>query len=63
MVQGKDKPIYAPNRDDGDMCIIINAKEVCVTGRKMTDKFYRWHTGQVHFFYISLAWFDYCDVI
>ncbi|KAG6391866.1 hypothetical protein SASPL_149627 [Salvia splendens] len=42
VVQGKDKPTYAPNRDDGDMCIIINAKDVCVTGRKMTDKFYRY---------------------
>lgn len=47
VVQGKDKPVFAPNRDDGDMCIIINAKEVCVTGRKMTDKFYRWHTGYI----------------
>ncbi|XP_042031663.1 50S ribosomal protein L13-like [Salvia splendens] len=47
VVQGKDKPTYAPNRDDGDMCIIINAKDVCVTGRKMTDKFYRWHTGYI----------------
>ncbi|KAG6412636.1 hypothetical protein SASPL_125319 [Salvia splendens] len=42
VVQGKDKPTYAPNRDDGDMCVIINAKDVCVTGRKMTDKFYRY---------------------
>ncbi|KAL1553312.1 50S ribosomal protein L13-like [Salvia divinorum] len=47
VVQGKDKPTYAPNRDDGDMCVIINAKDVCVTGRKMTDKFYRWHTGYI----------------
>ncbi|KAK3023582.1 hypothetical protein RJ639_044042, partial [Escallonia herrerae] len=46
VVQGKDKPTYAPNRDDGDMCIVLNAKDVCVTGRKLTDKFYRWHTGQ-----------------
>ncbi|KAM6549635.1 hypothetical protein CsatB_021311 [Cannabis sativa] len=47
VVQGKDKPTYAPNRDDGDMCIVLNAKDVCVTGRKLTDKFYRWHTGYV----------------
>ncbi|XP_024031319.1 uncharacterized protein LOC21400629 [Morus notabilis] len=47
VVQGKDKPTYAPNRDDGDMCIVINAKDICVTGRKLTDKFYRWHTGYV----------------
>ncbi|KAF2316457.1 hypothetical protein GH714_041798 [Hevea brasiliensis] len=47
IIQGKDKPTYAPYRDDGDMCIVLNAKDVCVTGRKMTDKFYRWHTGYV----------------
>ncbi|GAB2219563.1 hypothetical protein Droror1_Dr00007200 [Drosera rotundifolia] len=47
VLQGKDKPTYAPYRDDGDMCIVVNAKHVCVTGRKLTDKFYRWHTGYV----------------
>ncbi|XVF57846.1 hypothetical protein PTKIN_Ptkin07bG0015300 [Pterospermum kingtungense] len=47
VVQGKDKPTYAPNRDDGDMCVVINAKDLCVTGRKLTNKLYHWHTGQV----------------
>ncbi|GFP94064.1 50S ribosomal protein l13, partial [Phtheirospermum japonicum] len=47
VVQGKDKPTYTPHREEGDMCIVINAKDVCVTGRKMTDKFYRWHTGYI----------------
>lgn len=47
VIQGKDKPTYAPYRDDGDMCIVLNAKDVRVTGRKMTDKFYRWHTGYI----------------
>ncbi|KAG5534741.1 hypothetical protein RHGRI_022755 [Rhododendron griersonianum] len=46
VIQGKDKPTYAPNRDDGDMCIVLNAKDICVTGRKLTDKVYHWHTGQ-----------------
>lgn len=45
VIQGKDKPTYAPNRDDGDMCIVLNAKDICVTGRKLTDKVYYWHTG------------------
>ncbi|KAJ6907799.1 hypothetical protein NC651_018288 [Populus alba x Populus x berolinensis] len=48
VIQGKDKPTYAPYRDDGDICVVLNANDVCVTGRKMTDKFYRWHTGQVY---------------
>ncbi|XP_078442736.1 ribosomal protein L13 family protein [Wolffia australiana] len=47
VVQGKDKPTYTPYREDGDMCIIINAKDVCVSGRKLTDKLYRWHTGYI----------------
>ncbi|CAH1420550.1 unnamed protein product [Lactuca virosa] len=47
VVQGKDKPTYAPNRDDGDICVILNAKHIAVTGRKLTDKFYRWHTGYI----------------
>lgn len=47
VIQGKDKPTYAPNRDDGDMCIVLNAKDICVTGRKLNDKFYRWHTGYI----------------
>ncbi|XP_031403844.1 uncharacterized protein LOC116213144 isoform X2 [Punica granatum] len=45
VIQGKDKPTYTPNRDDGDMCVVINAKDICVTGRKLTDKVYYWHTG------------------
>ncbi|RZB46883.1 uncharacterized protein [Glycine max] len=47
VVQGKDKPTYTPNRDDGDMCIVLNAKDICVTGRKLTDKVYYWHTGYI----------------
>ncbi|PNY06774.1 50S ribosomal protein l13-like [Trifolium pratense] len=38
VVMGKDKPTYTPNRDDGDMCIVLNAKDIAVTGRKLTDK-------------------------
>ncbi|XP_057983690.1 uncharacterized protein LOC131168348 [Malania oleifera] len=47
VIQGKDKPTYTPHREEGDMCIVLNAKDVCVTGRKLTNKFYRWHTGYV----------------
>jgi large subunit ribosomal protein L13 len=49
VLQGKDKPTYAPNRDDGDICIVLNAKDVAVTGRKLTDKVYQWHTSAMHF--------------
>ncbi|KAK7412565.1 hypothetical protein VNO78_04030 [Psophocarpus tetragonolobus] len=30
-VQGKDMPTYTPNHDDGDMCIVLHAKDICVT--------------------------------
>ena len=47
VLQGKDKPTYAPHVENGDMCIVRNAKDISVTGRKMTDKIYYWHTGLV----------------
>ncbi|KAF7086971.1 hypothetical protein CFC21_090203 [Triticum aestivum] len=47
VLQGKDKPTYAPHVEAGDMCIVLNAKDICVTGRKMTDKIYYWHTGYI----------------
>ncbi|CAI0456881.1 unnamed protein product [Linum tenue] len=36
------------------MCIVINAKDISVTGRKMTDKVYYWHTGQVSAFILFI---------
>jgi ribosomal protein L13 len=47
VLQGKDKPTYAPHVENGDMCIVLNAQDISVTGRKMTDKIYYWHTGLV----------------
>ncbi|KAF6161400.1 hypothetical protein GIB67_009279 [Kingdonia uniflora] len=47
VIQGKDKPTYAPHREEGDMCIVLNAKDISVTGKKLTNKFYRWHTGYI----------------
>jgi large subunit ribosomal protein L13 len=46
-LQGKDKPTYAPHVENGDMCIVLNAKDISVTGRKINDKIYYWHTGLV----------------
>ena len=45
LLQGKDKVDYSPNRDAGDYVIAINAKNIRVTGKKMTDKIYYHHTG------------------
>lgn len=47
VLQGKDKPTYTPYLEKGDICVVVNAQDICFTGRKLTDKFYRWHTGYV----------------
>jgi large subunit ribosomal protein L13 len=45
LLTGKDKPIYTPFLDTGDHVIIINAEKVKLSGKKLTDKMYRRHTG------------------
>jgi len=45
ILQGKDKPTFAPNKDDGDAVVVVNASKLALTGRKLEDKVYRWHTG------------------
>ncbi len=45
ILTGKDKPIYTPFLDTGDHVIVINAEKVKLTGKKLTDKMYRHHTG------------------
>jgi len=44
-LRGKHKPVYTPHVDTGDYVIVINAKDIRVTGKKMTDKIYYRHTG------------------
>ncbi len=45
ILRGKHKPTFAPHLDVGDHVVVINAEKVSLTGRKLTDKMYRWHTG------------------
>jgi len=42
---GKNKVYYCFNLDCGDWIVVINAADIQVTGRKETQKKYRWHTG------------------
>ncbi len=44
-LRGKHKPEYTPHMDTGDYIVVINAKDVKVTGNKTTDKMYHHHTG------------------
>ena len=44
-LMGKSKVTYTPHIDNGDYVIVINAKNIQVTGNKMTDKHYYRHSG------------------
>ena len=44
-LRGKHKATYTPHMDTGDYIVVINAGNVRVTGRKMTDKIYYTHSG------------------
>jgi len=44
-LRGKHKAMFTPNIDCGDNIVVINAEKVKLTGRKLTDKKFYWHTG------------------
>ncbi|CAA6603494.1 50S ribosomal subunit protein L13 [Rhodospirillaceae bacterium LM-1] len=44
-LRGKHKPIFTPHVDCGDNVVIINAEKVKLTGRKVANKRFYWHTG------------------
>ena len=44
-LMGKSKVTYTPHIDNGDYVIVINAKDLKVTGNKMVDKKYYRHSG------------------
>lgn len=44
-LMGKSKVTYTPHIDNGDYVVVINAKNIQVTGNKMVDKKYYRHSG------------------
>jgi large subunit ribosomal protein L13 len=44
VLRGKHKPIYTPNQDAGDFVIVVNAREIKLTGAKLDQKIYYRHT-------------------
>jgi large subunit ribosomal protein L13 len=44
VLKGKHKPMYTPSMDTGDHVVVINAKQITLTGRKAHDKRYFHHT-------------------
>ncbi len=47
ILRGKNKPTFTPNADTGDFVIIVNSDKVVLTGKKLENKFYRYHTGYI----------------
>lgn len=47
ILRGKHKPTFAPHADCGDHVIIINCKDAVLTGKKPTQKTFKWHTGWI----------------
>ena len=47
LLRGKHKPTFTPNVDTGDHVIILNCKDVILTGKKLDQKIYRQHTGYI----------------
>lgn len=45
LLTGKDKPMFTHHIDTGDYVVVINAKNVVVTGSKMDTKHYYKHSG------------------
>ena len=44
-LRGKHLPTYTPNMDMGDNVIVINAEKVKLTGAKLDQRKFFWHTG------------------
>lgn len=45
LLRGKHKPQFTPHVDTGDFVIVINAKDVQLTGKKLSNKIYYRHSG------------------
>ena len=47
LLRGKHKPTFTPHVDCGDHVIIINCAQAVLTGKKLDQKKYKWHTGWI----------------
>ncbi len=47
LLRGKHKPTFAPHADCGDHVIIINCGKAVLTGNKLVNKTFKWHTGWI----------------
>ena len=47
ILRGKHRPEFTPHVDCGECVIIVNAASAVLTGNKLTQKFYRRHSGYI----------------
>ncbi len=47
LLRGKNKPTFTPNVDTGAFVVVINAKDVKLTGNKLEQKMYYRHSGYI----------------
>ena len=45
ILRGKNKAFFTPHVDCGDHVVVINAEKVKLTGNKLEDKVFYWHSG------------------
>ncbi len=44
-LRGKHKPTFTPHVDCGDNIVIVNAEKIKLTGKKLEDSLFYYHTG------------------
>ncbi len=47
ILRGKHKPSFTPHVDCGDHVVIINCQKAILTGKKLEQKKFYWHTGWI----------------
>ena len=47
ILRGKNRPEFTPHVDCGEYVIVINAEKAVLTGKKLEQKMYRYHTGYI----------------
>jgi len=45
VLRGKDQAMYTPHTDSGDYVVVVNLKDIVLTGNKWNDKEYISHSG------------------
>jgi len=47
ILRGKHRPEFTPHVDCGEFVIVINASKIVLTGKKLEQKKYRYHSGYI----------------